>query len=381
MSERSGFFPYVTGDSNSEYDHAFLARYVASFIGNGAYDGTLAVTAGDHMQVVIPTGQAWINGYYYRNDGNLILPVANADGVLHRKDTVVLRWDTNTRSITAQILTGTFSSAPVAPAIIRSAEQYDLKLAEISIPAGTTAITQALITDTRLDNSVCGIVTGVVHQVDTTALYNQIQSDLANFKSGSETGFATWSDQQKAAFNTWFNTVKGQLSGDAAGHLQTEIDTITAAKGQPNGYAGLDANGKLAQMPTAAQVGAVSKSGDTMAGPLSITDILQVTRADGTSVGSLMNNQYGTSLYRTRTSDGKICGISISYDGSINVFPFGDGSSRTVLMDAAGKKYADSASGSVPLTTPGLRNAVVINKADAIPTGLADGTVVLRKQV
>lgn len=246
MAERSGFFPYAPGDTNSEYDHVFLARFVASFISNGIYNGTLVVTFGDHMQIVLPEGQAWINGYYYRNDGNLVLPITNADGVLHRKDTVVLRWDINTRSITAKVLQGIPASSPTAPSIVRTAEQYDLKLAEISIPAGTTAITQALITDTRFDNNVCGIVHAIIDHLDTTTFYNQIQADLANFKNTNE-----------AEFTAWFNEIKNVLDSSTAGHLQSEIDAITNAKGQPNGYAELDANGNLKQMPTAAQTGAL----------------------------------------------------------------------------------------------------------------------------
>lgn len=240
MAEISGFFPDVNGDR--EYTTDFLALWIAAIIGNGVYDGDLAVAAGSNMQIIVPTGRAWINGYHYRNDGNLTLPIDNADGVLNRKDTVVLRWNINVRSITAQVLKGTPASAVTAPTITRSVEQFDLKLAEISIPAGTTAITQALITDTRLDNSVCGIVTGVVHQVDTTKLYNQIQSDLANFKSGSESDFSTWSTQQKSSFQTWADGIKGILGPDEAANLLNLINTHKADKNNPHGV-------------TAAQVG------------------------------------------------------------------------------------------------------------------------------
>ena len=229
MAERSGFFPYVAGDTNSEYTSDWLAKYIAAIIGNGVYGGELAVTAGDGMTVTLPAGRAWINGYHYRNDGPLTLPVDNADGVLHRKDTVVLRWDVNARSITAQVLKGTPASTATAPAIIRSVEQFDLKIAEISIPAGTTAITQALITDTRLDNSVCGIVTGVVKQANTTALYNQIQSDLAGFKATNEAGFTTWSTQQKASFDTFLAGIKDALDGDTAGHLLNLINALKSS--------------------------------------------------------------------------------------------------------------------------------------------------------
>ena len=237
MAENSGFFVSVGGDR--KYNADFLARWIASIIGNGVYDGELAVTAdGSGMTVTIPAGRAWINGYHYRNDGPLTLPIANADGVLHRKDTVVLRWDANARSITAQVLKGTPASSPIAPQITRSAEQYDLKLAEISIPAGTTAITQSLITDTRLDNDVCGTVTGVVQQVDTTTLYQQIQDDLTRFRTSNEADFTGWSAEQKSSFQTWFNGIKGILGTDEAGNLLAMINhKVEVSANQPTDQA------------------------------------------------------------------------------------------------------------------------------------------------
>lgn len=215
MAETSGFFRSVSGDR--KYTTDWLAKWVSSFIGTGVYDGDLAVTAGDGMSIALPAGKAWINGYYYRNDAPITLPIANADGVLHRKDTIVLRWDVNERTITAQVLQGTFASNPIAPDIVRNVEQYDLKIAEISIPAGTTAITQALITDTRLDTAVCGIVTGVIDQVDTTTFYNQIAGDLAQFKS-----------TQQADFEAWFDSIKGILGADEAGNLLNMINAVSA---------------------------------------------------------------------------------------------------------------------------------------------------------
>lgn len=211
MAETSGFFRSVSGDR--KYTTDWLAKWISSFIGSGVYNGELALSPGGGMSVSLPAGKAWIKGYYYRNDAPITLPIANADGVLHRKDTVVLRWNVNERSITAQVLQGSFASNPIAPEIVRDLELYDLKLAEISIPAGTTAITPALITDTRLDKAVCGIVTGVVNQVDTTTFYNQIAADLAQFKSIQQTDF-----------EAWFDSVKDILGEDEAGNLLTLIN-------------------------------------------------------------------------------------------------------------------------------------------------------------
>lgn len=219
MAENSGFFRSVNGDR--KYSVSFLAKWAGCFVSNGVYNGELAVTAGENMQVVVPAGRAWLgpNGerYKYENDSDKELPIANADGVLARKDTVVLRWDVNERSITAQVLTGEFSSNPAAPAISRTAEQYDLKLAEIHIAPGATAITQAVITDTRLDSAVCGIVTSIVTQVDTSTFYNQIQSDLSQFKA-----------KNQAEFTTWFQSIRDVLDESAAGNLLNMIQTHEA---------------------------------------------------------------------------------------------------------------------------------------------------------
>ena len=217
MAERSGFFPYVAGDSNSEYGSAFLAKLIASFIGNGVFTDDLAVTAGENMQIKVPAGKAWINGYFYRNDNDMAFDIANADGVLNRKDTVVLRWDINNRAINLKVLEGTPASTATAPEITRSAEQYDLKLAEISIPAGTTAIKQSLITDTRLNNDVCGIVHAVIDHIKTETFYAQIAADLAEFKSKNE-----------ADFTVWLASIKDTLGEDAAGKLLNLINAHKA---------------------------------------------------------------------------------------------------------------------------------------------------------
>ena len=105
----------------------------------------------------------------------------------------------------------------------------DCRLKAVAIPSGslyqpieiTATIAQERITDTRLDTARCGIVAAINSKIDTTALYNQIQADLASFK-GTE----------QAEFLAWFENIKGKLSGDVAANLQAQIegkqDKITA---------------------------------------------------------------------------------------------------------------------------------------------------------
>lgn len=221
-SPDSGFFPSVSGDRDYTFD--FLAAYIGSFISDGVYNGEMAVTAdGSAMSVTVGKGRAWLgydNKRYFKNMfADMELSIANADGVLNRIDTIALRWDINDRSIIPTVLQGTPSSSAIAPAITRTVEQYDLKLAEISVPAGTTAITQSLITDCRLNTDVCGIVTGVVDQVDTSTFYNQIAADLAEFKSTNE-----------ADFTAWVDGLKDILDETTAGNLQNEIEALQSDK-------------------------------------------------------------------------------------------------------------------------------------------------------
>lgn len=266
--ERCGFF-----DANlvgEEYDRVYLAAqfaaYFASFIGNGVYaehSNQLQVVAmpTPQMQVGVEKGQGWINGYWYENTDTMYLPIEVADGVLNRIDSIVLRLGFAERNMWLMVKKGTPAVNPIAPEVTRTADYYDLQLATVSIPASSIRITQAQIQDTRMNQDVCGWVTGVVKQLDTTTLFNQFETYFQEFKennqadyeewteaqkqawlswvSGQETDFTNWTDEQKeeyetwyathinqwqSDFDTWFENIKDQLGEDAAGNLQNQID-------------------------------------------------------------------------------------------------------------------------------------------------------------
>ena len=206
--ERSSFFNAIL--SGETYDRVYTAedyaRYFSSFIGNGVFPtpsmNLQAIADGTSMNITLKAGKGWINGYFYENTDDLTLNLAVADGVLNRIDKVVLRLDFINREIKAYVKKGTFSSSPVAPSLVRSSDMYELGLADIKVNKGVTKISQADITDLRHNNNYCGLVAGVLQQIDTTDLFAQFQS----------------------TFDIWFQHVKGQLSTDAAGNLQNQID-------------------------------------------------------------------------------------------------------------------------------------------------------------
>lgn len=244
--ERCGFFDaYLTGEV---YDRVYLASqfaaYFASFIGNGVYaqhGNQLQVMAQSNpsMSIQVLSGQGWINGYWYENTDSMSLSVEVADGVLNRIDSIVLQLGFSERDMKLKIKKGIPATNPVAPALVRNSDYYELQLATISIPASSIRITQAQITDTRMNASVCGWVTGVVDQIDTTTLFNQFETYFNEFKENNQADYESWTEAQKAEydewydthinqwqteFDTWFQNIKNQLGEDVAGNLQNQID-------------------------------------------------------------------------------------------------------------------------------------------------------------
>lgn len=203
MAEWSGFFDaHKVGDS---WDRTYLAedfaKFFAPLIGNGVFAGKSnelqvfqSVPAG--MSVVLSSGQSWIEGYGYINDSDLLIPVDPADGSLGRIDRIVNQWSSVDRRIRTVWKKGTPAVNPVAPTLQWNADYKELNLCTIDISAGLSAITQDKIHDTRMDSSVCGWVTSLIEQVDTSTLYIQweaqaklvldaIQKELADLEAGT----------------------------------------------------------------------------------------------------------------------------------------------------------------------------------------------------
>ncbi|MNW39613.1 Phage tail fiber repeat protein [compost metagenome] len=180
MPEKCSFFD-STADDPREYPAREFAEYFSRFVGNGIFGGgaKLKVEAsGTDANVTVGIGYAWINGYLYGvYDAPLTLPISPATNQ-PRIDRVILRLDTSTpvRAIKAMVLQGTPTSIPSVPAITRSGNIYDLSLAQVLVAANTSIVLPENITDERLNNLVCGIVTGLISQADTTAIFNQFQA-------------------------------------------------------------------------------------------------------------------------------------------------------------------------------------------------------------
>ena len=174
MSEQSNFFNSINRDR--PYDAEYFAEYFAKFFTNGIFNNGLQVVVNEGMSVNLSEGTANINGYRYKNNPNKTLNITNADGILDRVDNIVIRLDLPNREITAKVIQGEFSENAVAPELVRDNAIYDLRVAKINIPAGTTEITQDLIEDTRLIGLDCGNVICAVQTPDFTKILLQYET-------------------------------------------------------------------------------------------------------------------------------------------------------------------------------------------------------------
>ncbi len=164
--EKSGFFNSSDGDRI--YDAADFAAYFGGLVSNGVFYMTatnLQVSPSIGLAVIVAAGSAWINGYRYENTDVLNLPLTTANGSNPRIDRIVVRLSQISRSVQIAIVDGTPAASPLAPALTRTSDVYELCLADVLVPTAATSIVTNNILDTRLNTSLCGLVNSLVSAV------------------------------------------------------------------------------------------------------------------------------------------------------------------------------------------------------------------------
>ena len=188
-----------------DFDAADVASYLAGLT-SGVFSGAedFPVTAAGGLTVTVGAGRGWVHpsrftGYSItkREADTLTMPLA--DPSLPRIDRIIMRYDAGARAASLQVLQGTASSTPTAPAISRTELIYDLCLAEITRPAGSTAVTTGQITDTRLDEKLCGIVRDGVTGIPTEELLAAARERIGELEEKATTSAAAAKDSAEAA--------------------------------------------------------------------------------------------------------------------------------------------------------------------------------------
>ena len=173
----------------------YSAEDVATYLctrtsGVYAKDSNFAASITGTRQITIAPGLAWINyddfkGVSVCSREDTVLTVPDADNTLNRVDRVVLQFDTSSNLTAIRLKTGTPAVAAQPPDILQNHNQYELGLCTVSVPAGSSVVTAADITDTRTDEDVCGVmrdgVTGIPTaelQAQALAMMTQLSTEL-----------------------------------------------------------------------------------------------------------------------------------------------------------------------------------------------------------
>lgn len=215
MSVTYGFYNSLNGDR--KYDATQISSMFDGLIIDGVFAsiGTcFAVKAKNGLTVDVGIGKAWFNHTWTLNDAILPLEAPISEVLLDRIDAIVLEVNSSesVRANSIKFVQGTPSSQPVRPTMASSETLHQYPLCYIYRAAGSTEITQADITN-MVGTEETPFITGILQTISLDELLGQWESELDQFIT-----------REQSDFLTWFNQMKGQLSTDAAGNLQQEID-------------------------------------------------------------------------------------------------------------------------------------------------------------
>jgi len=278
----SGFFNSVNGDRVYNADQ--MSGIFEGLITDGVYESVgnkLAVQPNSGMTIQIATGRGWFARRWVDNTTPHLIALEAADVTLNRWAAVCIRVDTTegVRNAEPYIKYGEYATTPAKPTMTRTETVKEYCLAYVYIKARATAITAADITDTRADVSLCGWVTGLIEQLNSTTLWTQ------------------WT----ALFNEWFSGLQDNINANteamlvAAMPVNVTVTLSVAGWVAENGIykqsvtiTGMTATKSVMVQPTdasatdysAAEVTCVSQSANTLV----FTAITKPTAAIGVNI-------------------------------------------------------------------------------------------------
>lgn len=227
--EDSFFFNSLNGDR--KYLTERFADYFGTFLSNGLFlhnAEALKVRPYNGRTVRISSGKGFMQGYAYVNTSNVdkTLDVA----VANRIDRIVLQLNMPARKINLVVKKGTEATEPIAPELIRTADIWELGLADISLNSGTTQITDKMITDLRNNGNYCGGVTITVDRIDIT---EDISNAITTFTEAATRTNILTTEKASTIFGKirkWFSDLKKLAFKDTITTADIDNRAITKEK-------------------------------------------------------------------------------------------------------------------------------------------------------
>ena len=202
MSVTYGFFNSVNGDRTYNADQ--MSEYFKGLVGNGVFEnvgGGLQVLAANpnDMTVKVQPGRALIDCKWLESTAVETLTLRSYATYSYYV-AVIIRLDYSTRTMAITTKNGVISTNPIRPTMTNTDTVKEICLAMVYLGKGVTSISQANIEDYRA-SSMCGWITGLIDQVDTSALFTQWQ-----------TAYRTYYNTMRSQFNEWFSALTEDLN-------------------------------------------------------------------------------------------------------------------------------------------------------------------------
>jgi hypothetical protein len=181
-------YPLNGVDYNAEDAETYFCTRTSGVFSS---ENNFALSIGEGMNVSIGPGIAWIRNEEFSGKSvvsteDTVFTVPLTDGVLGRKDRIVIRFDKALNASGIVLKQGTPSSTPVAPEIERTSMAFELGLYIVDVPVTAVSLSMANITNTMLDENVCGLMRDGVTQIPTEALVEQATEIIEEIKRAFE---------------------------------------------------------------------------------------------------------------------------------------------------------------------------------------------------
>lgn len=214
-----GFFDAINNDRLYTADQMNLPY--KRVIANGVFatpEGTpstdLQVSApGGGMSITVQPGEGIFAHKWYNNPAGLSITVPPNTGTLQRIDSVIVQVDERISGRVGNIVyrTGTPANPPQPPEINTTDGVTEYRLANVSVPAGATAIDASMVNDLR-GSEHCPWVTSLIYQVDTSTLFDQFNAAYTNQFKAYTLDFEQYKAQQREAWEEFVKTLTDQLT-------------------------------------------------------------------------------------------------------------------------------------------------------------------------
>lgn len=150
--DADAYYPFASGAGQI----STVAQW-EDYAGDLLRDGVILAAANEHavfadstgMQVKVPTGRVCIRGHRGVLTSQKTLGISANGSGNNRVDRVVARLDVTNSKVVYDVLTGTPSGTPVAPALTQTSTTWEVALAQVSVPPSDTTIDASQVTDER----------------------------------------------------------------------------------------------------------------------------------------------------------------------------------------------------------------------------------------